>query len=549
MRTAVFLVKNGIGYGHIRRALLLAERVRAAGHLRPVVISQAHTLDLLRTAQVPVLNLPLLHRVPSAVSEDCYLEILEAVLARLDPAVVVEDTYPDVRYGALTALHGVPRLLVLRRLDGLTFDQLRTRGAFARYERILIAQDEHELMSEGHSGDSLAAIRYSDRIRLVGNIHYLPHADAVDRVRDRLRGAPLVVVSAGAGGDQLADGFGDRLFRACHHVAGQLRAEGHPARFVLVTGPYYAGAELPETKNVTVQRFTPELPALLAAADVAVIKPGNNVLSEALSGSANLVLVPDASFMEGVHGHAARTAERHGGIVTSTAVGDLEAAIRAALAKPSRRTRPARPDDAIEKIDAAIHSHAAETEPPPVAPRTIGLVLQLPEEVSIDGAGSSARVSILGPDVASGIDRLSEWGGGSTCSAVILADDVPAPGVQPQHIVDQGGRLLLSTGPELNAAVRRWLALEPPRPSLLWVATTSVRLRSPDPTSFLRVLASQLAKSVMVAMVLDVTAFDSAKVHEAVRRIEAWIRRQPVRLATPDDLIRERATELLEGDR
>jgi hypothetical protein len=121
--------------------------------------------------------------------------------------------------------------------------------------------------------------------------------------------------------------------------------------------------------------------------------------------------------------------------------------------------------------------------------------------------------------------------------------------VQPQHIVDQGGRLLLSTGPELNAAVRRWLALDPARPSLLWVATTSVRLRSPDPASFLRVLASQLAKSVMVAMVLDVTALDSAEVHEAVRRIEAWIRRQPVRLAAPDDLIRERATELLEGDR
>jgi len=36
---AVFLVKNGIGFGHIRRALLLAEHVSRRGELRPTATS------------------------------------------------------------------------------------------------------------------------------------------------------------------------------------------------------------------------------------------------------------------------------------------------------------------------------------------------------------------------------------------------------------------------------------------------------------------------------------------------------------------------------
>ncbi len=80
---ALFLVKNGIGYGHIRRALLIAGELARRDDLRPIVVSQARTLDLLLTSTVPVLNLPLLHRVPSAVGEDAYIDILDRVIGRL----------------------------------------------------------------------------------------------------------------------------------------------------------------------------------------------------------------------------------------------------------------------------------------------------------------------------------------------------------------------------------------------------------------------------------------------------------------------------------
>ncbi|MGH3566166.1 MAG: hypothetical protein ACRDRH_09065 [Pseudonocardia sp.] len=166
----------------------------------------------------------------------------------------------------------MPRVLVLRRLDGESFDILRSRGTFAPYDRILLAQDGDEVDGEGHSGESLLALRHSDRVTQVGNIHHVPTAEEIAAERGRHDG-PLVVVNGGAGGDQLHDGYGHRLLAACHRTAAALHAAGHPARFVAVTGPYYAGPTLPQLPNLTVHRFTTALPALLAAADVAVIKP------------------------------------------------------------------------------------------------------------------------------------------------------------------------------------------------------------------------------------------------------------------------------------
>jgi hypothetical protein len=329
MRHALFLVKNGIGFGHIRRAMLVAEVVSARGELDPVIISQASSLALYRHTPVKVVNFPLLHRVASAVAEDCYTSILDRLIDRLDPAVVVEDTYPDPRYASLPALAGRPRLLLMRRLDGQSFDTLREQGRFAPYDAILIAQDREAFDREGHSPESVAAVLNSGRFRFVGNIAHTPTETDIEAVRCQYapHGEPLVVVNGGAGGDQMPD------------------------------GPYYAGRPLTDTANVTVRAFEPSLAALLAAARVAVIKPGNNVLSEALVGTAHLVLVPDVSFMEGVGEHAARVVAEHGGVVVTPDPALIESAVRTGLASKPRPTR-AQPNQACRNHPPARSGRA-----------------------------------------------------------------------------------------------------------------------------------------------------------------------------------------------
>src|SRR5260370_25405168 len=97
MRNAVFLVKNGIGFGHIRRALLIADAVQRIGQLRPIVVSQASSLALYRDSSVRLINFPLLHRVPSAITEDLYTDLLDRLVDRLDPAVVIDEPHPAAR--------------------------------------------------------------------------------------------------------------------------------------------------------------------------------------------------------------------------------------------------------------------------------------------------------------------------------------------------------------------------------------------------------------------------------------------------------------------
>lgn len=558
MRNAVFLVKNGIGFGHIRRALLIAEAIQDAGRLRPIVISQASSLALYRSTPVRVINFPLLHRVPSAIAEDLYTDLLDRLLDRLDPAVVIEDTYPDARYRRLPALADRPRLLVMRRLDGLSFDQIRQRGDFTHYDQILIAQDPDAFLQEGHSGDSLAAVESSGRFTFVGNIARTPTHDEVAAARAAYvpDGAPLVVVNGGAGGDQMPDGYGDRLFTACQAIAAQLAEERHPAQFVLVTGPYYAGRPLHATANVTVRRFEPHLPALLAAADVAVIKPGNNALSEALTGTGQLVLVPDLSFMEGLDEHAHRIVTHFGGAVGTPDRSSLEPLIRDALTRRPRTARLPASATTLDTVVRAIHHYAEPTRPPEVTPKLLLLVLIAPTSLEPDKLRAQLPETLRNAAVLNsrhddggvvGLGSLGMSGPPSTMHgrrAAALVDCDPGA-VSPQTIVDHRIRLLIQRIP--SPSVERWLRHQPPSPALLTAWAESINASTNRADAFQRRTARVLRSADAAVVLLDLGALSDAAAADYLTTIGAWLARQPIRLTGVDAMLAEQADHLLRG--
>jgi hypothetical protein len=556
MRNAVFLVKNGIGFGHIRRALLIAEAVQRVGRLRPIIISQASSLALYRECPVRVINFPLLHRVPSAITEDLYTNLLDRLVDRLDPAVVIEDTYPDARYRRLPALADRPRILVIRRLDGLSFDQIRQRGDLAHYDRILIAQDEAAFQREGHSGDSLTAVKYSGRCAFVGNIAYAPGVDEALAARQAYApgGAPLVVVNGGAGGDQMPNGYGDRLFGACQDIAAPLADEGHPATFVFITGPYYAGRPLRDTGNVVVRRFEPHLAALLAAASVAVIKPGNNALSETLAGHAHLILVPDVSFMEGLDEHAARTVAQYGGAVGTPDRASLESLIRDALARPPRETRLVPASVAVDAVVREIHEQAAGPEVS-VAPKVLLLVLIPPNYLTPDS---------LSADLPDGLRNALVFGDTKRDEAVAKLISLVSPahsppgqaeavvwggdpgGLSSQDVVDRGVRLLILPGPA--PAADRWLNLQPPCPSLLTVTAQRAAAQPPSVERVRRHMARLLQSEAAAVLLLDLGGLAPGDLPPYLENLARWLAAQPVRLAGVREMAAVGANRLLRGE-
>ncbi|WLW55232.1 glycosyltransferase [Streptomyces sp. YU58] len=555
MKTVALLVKNGIGFGHLRRAVLIAEAMQKGGRLKPVIISQASSLSLFKNTPVDVVNFPLLHRVSSAVAEDAYTAILDRLLDKLDPAVVVEDTYPDPRYLALPSLADRPRLLVMRRLDGASFDHLRSQGRFAAFDKVLIAQSRADFALEGHSGESAAAVECSGRFSFVGNLSYTPTPEEIARTRAEYapHGEPLVVVNGGAGGDQMPDGYGDQLFGACAQIAERLLTTGHRARFVFVTGPYYAGRPLSETVNVTVRRYEPRLAALLAAAHVAVIKPGNNALSEALSGQAHLVLVPDVSFLEGLDEHASRVVDQYGG-ATSTADADvLEQLVREALDRLPRTERPEANQEGLFQTLEAIEDLAHPVRPR-VPQRQLMLALTCGE--GRDAAGLRGMLPSLlenvqlldGTSVADayGLASATVSRPGERAGIVVLPGAEP-PAVPPQEFIDRGARLAITPGP-VPRAITRWIELAPAVPALGVLAAEHVVAREGSLDANLRRIARTAARRENACVILDLShlADDDGSVKHYLQGLAEWLGTQPVTLLSSEEAIARVAQRLLE---
>src|SRR5229473_3920847 len=169
MQRVVFLVQNGIGFGHIRRTILIAEQIRLLSpDIEVIFISQANSLLLFQKSPFHVINFPFLHRLPNNASEHAYKVLLDEILANLKPTIVVEDTYPDQRYLSIPALQDVPKVLIMRRIDPLSFDEFRRQGYFSIYDCILMIQEEQDFFSEKPLQESELLVKLSNKFHFIG---------------------------------------------------------------------------------------------------------------------------------------------------------------------------------------------------------------------------------------------------------------------------------------------------------------------------------------------------------------------------------------------
>lgn len=545
----VFLVKNGIGYGHLRRALVLAEAMQANGSARPIIISQASSIDLLCTTSVPVVNFPLIQHLPNEIAADWYTDVLDALLDRLDPAIVVEDTYPDPRYLSLPTLRSRPRVLVLRRLDGLSFDTIRSAGRFGAYEKILVAQDPEAFAQEGHSGETLTAVQLSGRFTFVGQIYRTPDPATVAQLRAEYchDGQQLVVVNGGAGGDQMPDGYGDRLFHACDQVADRLHHYGIAVHFVFVTGPYYVGRPIRERTMVTVRRFEPLLPELFAAADIAIIKPGHNAVSEALCGGAHLILVPDVSFMEGLDEHSQRITTQYGGIVAAPDADRLELLVRSMLHQPARTQRLPFCDTAIGQIVDTLATMATASAPIAIAARWLVLLLKPPASLTAEVTRALLPAELTGAQIIDAdVPCLVGIESGHASNGIALVVDAPPRFPDRAALVADGVRLLI--GHQDDPAFLRWSKLPVPGPATITAPMTTVIADPARSHCLYRHLQQVTTQHEMPIVQLDLRRLAHPDELSAyLDEVAIWLARQPLQLLSTSDAAALLAQRLLEA--
>ncbi|GAA3216465.1 hypothetical protein ACFO1B_15305 [Dactylosporangium siamense] len=427
--TVVFCFKGRHGLGHTRRALLSAEALAAADpSLRVVLVSQCRSIDLLRRTRLPVINLPVLERLPNDAVDAAFLRLLDALGTRLAPALVVEDTYPDPRHLFLAPFRDAAKALLMSGMTSGTYlERIRQDGLLRHYDRILIARDEASVAGIGDLTPPMRTVLgHSARIRYTGPVYAAPSTDEVAAAAARFGGGPLVVVNAGAGGDVTTQAFPERLFRSMTEVAARLLDERTDAHVVLVAGPYYAGSRPAALPNVSFVPFAPDLPALLHAARVAVIRPGSNVLRETLSGPASTVIVPNFSWAENQQDTADRLVASVPYVAQATC-DDVDALHR--LTREGLRHPPRPPwEEARSPAADLVAAQLLEVLRDPVPPVADLFLLA-------GGLGTAERREVLARHLPGAADADAD-------TRLLLLDRVPAVHLTPALLHERGVRLV-----------------------------------------------------------------------------------------------------------
>jgi hypothetical protein len=298
----VFLIINGIGHGHLSRALQASAWLRRAGR-RPVIFFQGDYLPSVTRLQIG-LSYPALYSLPRARAQILANEIARyATLSR--PALIIEDTHP----APVSVPHAIRRILLVRPTE---FDYLVSlQSSFASlYDRFILCDRPGSPSWPYAEGETAELLRWKNWVCLEP-IFRRSRKEKITQIRCRynLRKESLsFVFSMGAGGQR--DGSNDCLtfVQRSAEIAEQLRSFYGRVRLLFVCGPLFPPQiRIPE--HFEVIEGEPDLHALFAACSGAVIRPGFNSMWECIGAGIPFLPVHGTTYEEPVKRRLQRMAK------------------------------------------------------------------------------------------------------------------------------------------------------------------------------------------------------------------------------------------------
>ena len=292
----LFLLKNGIGFGHFRRALVIAEDLRKLGH-SVFFLTQAKSTDLFKNKGFPVFNIPFMHRLPSNLSEIFLKQLINLIVTEIDPDIVIEDTDPDPIYEQISSLKYRHSVLIMRRIEEDGLLSMLINKKFDRFDKIIFLQPKQDLFRDISNPKLRLWLEFEPKITFTGPVFYVPTKQEISDISKKYTSNnDIIVFNAGAGGEHFGEGFCKKLFSAAVSIATELKN----CQIIIVKGSNYKDEIIVPSniKNVKVIDFEPNLPALFAISRICVLRPGYNAVFESLSGNADLLLIPSISYLE-----------------------------------------------------------------------------------------------------------------------------------------------------------------------------------------------------------------------------------------------------------
>lgn len=336
----LFLLVNGIGYGHFQRSILIAEELRKLNH-ETFFITQAGSVRIFENHKSTVLNFPLIHKLTKNHEKQFILNIINSAIEIINPELIIEDTYPDDWLLSLPAVKKIKKILILRRIDSESLDKYRVQGNLALYDKILCLQKLKEFISDCRIPVLKTVVMHSDKFKFIGPIFRTPDKKIKKKIKSKYpkRIYPQIVVSAGAGGEHPNETYCKDLYRTVLRIAYNMKKMRINVNFIIVTGIYFKlNKQIKIPSNTRIVQFEPDLNCLLSQADICILRPGFNSTYEALSGNSQIILVPGVSYMEQQEEWVKNLKKKFSGIKICTNINsDLESLIIKNLIKKNNR--------------------------------------------------------------------------------------------------------------------------------------------------------------------------------------------------------------------
>lgn len=292
--TILFLPLNGIGLGHISRTYAVAQHLRTRGEA-PVLMVQGGYPEFY-SENVPGLSIPTIYK--AGPNERLLIAQEITRFARLSGTrTIVEDTHPS----PISLPADLRRVLLVRPASMEYMRHLREihRSTFVSF----MVTDGPASPTWPYSESETKEIQDWENWNVVGPVYRTSGIDRAASIRARYgfdRDEKIYVFSMGGGGtqknanDEISSFLGESV-----KIAHFLKRSDPSARLLFVKGPLFP-TDIPIPSDFNEVGVEPDMPALLAAADGAVIRPGFNSTWECIAGNTPFLAVNGFTFMEPV---------------------------------------------------------------------------------------------------------------------------------------------------------------------------------------------------------------------------------------------------------
>jgi len=183
VKKIVFMLQNGIGFGHFKLALTISKYMKDKCEIS--FITQAKSTMIFDNYDYKVYNFPMLYSLKSNNEILIMNNLINKLIEDIHPDLIIEDTYPEDFYMNLPATKNISKILLMNRLNSTEFENFFYNGVLNQYDKLIVLKDKEVFINEINAKEVKNYATYSDRIIYLNGVFNEPTEEIKEEVEKK----------------------------------------------------------------------------------------------------------------------------------------------------------------------------------------------------------------------------------------------------------------------------------------------------------------------------------------------------------------------------